>query len=166
MLTELGIWEGKKFTQEWIEVNSYNDIKLITQVSAVCFNENGEILLVKNPKKDYWTIPGGTPENNESPEETLIREVSEEATCDIENLKFLGAIKVNFPNNKNKVEGDDFYQLRYYAEIKKVNEHSIDPDLQVKRDRIFIKPEDYFKYVNYGKIIGAEIIKLAKKNFK
>jgi len=154
MICDSGEWEGKKFTQEWKEIDSHEGLKPIGQVSAICFNENGEILLVKHPKKGYWTIPGGTPENGESPEETLIREVDEEATCEIEDLKLLGVIKVNFPNNLNEREGETFYQLRFLAKIKNINKHSIDPDLQEKRDRIFIKPEDYFKYVNYGKGIG------------
>lgn len=39
--------------------------------------KDGEVLLIKNPS-DVWTFPKGLVESGENPEETAIREVSEE----------------------------------------------------------------------------------------
>ena len=51
--------------------------KVYTQVSGYIFNDNNEILIVKN--NNVWTIPGGHPECGEKSIDTLNREVMEEA---------------------------------------------------------------------------------------
>lgn len=35
---------------------------------VLIFNEKNELLIVKNSYKDYWSIPGGVIEENESPQ--------------------------------------------------------------------------------------------------
>ncbi len=56
-----------------------------------------------NSKKFPWTwcFPGGSSENNEQPQETVIREVKEEYNIDLnrENIKYL----TNFPDENNSV---------------------------------------------------------------
>ena len=41
--------------------------------------QNGKILMVlhRSPTREYWTLPGGGIENNEIPEQTIVREVKE-----------------------------------------------------------------------------------------
>ena len=45
---------------------------------VVYFNKIGQILLVKQTYSDYWTVPGGSADNLESPHECAAREVLEE----------------------------------------------------------------------------------------
>ncbi len=45
-----------------------------------------KILVIKKARGPYtglYDLPGGTPENNETPEETVIREIKEETNCDV-----------------------------------------------------------------------------------
>ena len=56
---------------------------------ALIFNEKNELLIVKISYKNYWSIPGGIIEENESPREGCIREIKEEIGLEINNLKFL-----------------------------------------------------------------------------
>lgn len=161
MITEKGEWNKRALIRTWIKLDSYKNLKPILQVSAICFDNEGKMLLVRDPGGGFWTIPGGTPEGEESAERTLIREVEEEATCDLEKPKLLGAIKVNFLDN-----GEELYQLRYAAKIKKIKEQTEDPDRGHKLERVFIEPRDYFKYTGYDKLIGAEIVKVAKRVLK
>jgi 8-oxo-dGTP diphosphatase len=45
---------------------------------ALFFNQEGALLLVKPTYRDYWLLPGGAIEENESPFQACIREVHEE----------------------------------------------------------------------------------------
>ncbi|MDR3558054.1 MAG: NUDIX hydrolase [Candidatus Pacebacteria bacterium] len=56
---------------------------------ALIFNKNGELLIVKPNYKDYWSIPGGTVEENESPRTACLREVKEEVGIDIADAEFV-----------------------------------------------------------------------------
>ncbi len=162
MVSETGIWKGKEFTSYLIKTRTYKNFSPIKQVAAICFNDEGKILLIKDPKRGYWSIPGGTPKKGEAAEETLIREVQEEASCDVEPLLLLGVIKVFFPENDNKEEGEVFYQLRYMAKVKKINEQTADPAKGRKLERIFIDPEDFLNYVPWTKDIGKVLLEIAK----
>lgn len=60
-------------------------------VGPVIYNDKGEILLVKNPKfKDFWTIPGGHIELNETAEEALKREIKEETGLKLKDIEPIG----------------------------------------------------------------------------
>src|SRR3989339_1320440 len=59
---------------------------------AIIENNKGEILLVKrkiNPKKGFWDTPGGFVEYHETLEQSIIREVKEELSVKISNLKYI-----------------------------------------------------------------------------
>jgi 8-oxo-dGTP diphosphatase len=56
---------------------------------ALLFNEQGELLIVKPNYKDYWLIPGGTVDKNESPRQACLREVKEEIGLELEKLDFV-----------------------------------------------------------------------------
>lgn len=61
-------------------------------VAGLVLNSNGDILLVKNPRRG-WEYPGGMVESGETFQEALIREVKEEAGVDIEIVGFVGLCK-------------------------------------------------------------------------
>ena len=79
-----------------------------TQVSGYVFNQNNQLLIVKNGKT--WTVPGGHPEAGETQEQTLNRELMEEACVTLKDANYIGAVEV--------VEnGETYYQLRYTAKV-------------------------------------------------
>ena len=49
-------------------------------LKAVIFNENDEILIVKESGRDWWDIPGGRIDHGESIKEALARELREEVS--------------------------------------------------------------------------------------
>ena len=61
--------------------------KQVHVVGAIIENEGGEIFCaLRSPEMslpNYWEFPGGKIEENESPEQALVREIAEEFSCDI-----------------------------------------------------------------------------------
>lgn len=57
--------------------------------AGICVTDNGEVVLITQDGKS-WGFPGGRPEGNESWEETLRREVREEACAEVTEAKLLG----------------------------------------------------------------------------
>ncbi|MCH4825879.1 NUDIX hydrolase [Planococcus halocryophilus] len=66
--------------------------KHILSAAAVVLNEQGELLLIKGPRRG-WEMPGGQVEEGESLTEATIREVKEETGIDIEIQKFCGVFQ-------------------------------------------------------------------------
>lgn len=61
-------------------------------VAGLVSNDNGEILLIKSPRRG-WEYPGGMVEPGETFQEALIREIKEEAGVDVEITGFIGLCK-------------------------------------------------------------------------
>lgn len=62
---------------EWHKAKDWGAIEPIVQVHGVCFNAFGNIMIIREPGKE-WHLVGGKPESGETFEETLRREVKEE----------------------------------------------------------------------------------------
>ncbi|MFP7479912.1 NUDIX hydrolase [Terribacillus saccharophilus] len=63
--------------------------KHIVSAAVIVRNEQGNILLIKGPRRG-WEMPGGQVEEGESLTQAAIREVKEESGIDIEVNKFCG----------------------------------------------------------------------------
>ena len=59
-------------------------------VRGACFDENGHILLVNEMSDECWSLPGGWAEVGLSPQESLIKEMREEAAFDVEVTGIVG----------------------------------------------------------------------------
>ncbi len=82
--------------------------------SRVVILDKRKILLIHRLKdgKEYYVLPGGTIEKDESPEDAAIREVKEETNFDVE----LGSLLWKFREN---VDGES--RLGYYFLARKFN---------------------------------------------
>ncbi len=78
----MSIWEQK------IEKH-YTPPKHIVSTAAIVQNKQGEILLIKGPRRG-WEMPGGQVEEGESLKAAAIRETKEETGIDIAALQFCG----------------------------------------------------------------------------
>ncbi|MUV38808.1 Glycerol-1-phosphatase [Lentibacillus sp. JNUCC-1] len=89
--------------------------------AAVCFNENGELLMVRAFGSDEWAVPSGGIEEGETPECCCIREVKEETGYDVEVIEELKIKEVTIQGIEVKT---------YYFRVEKNGESDgfEDPD--------------------------------------
>lgn len=95
--------EMEKISIEMISLLTHQEISTITMniaekhgyrtpkidVRAVVFNENDEILMVKEQIDGKWSLPGGWADIGFTPAEIAVKETSEEAGIDVKALKLL-----------------------------------------------------------------------------
>jgi 8-oxo-dGTP diphosphatase len=76
-------------------------MKKIDVVGAVIRNEANEILCALRSQSmslpGFWEFPGGKIEQNETPEESLIREIQEELNCTIEVGELVADVTYEYP---------------------------------------------------------------------
>lgn len=161
--------KGVTVSFTWYPGNDLEKFQPFVQVYGVCFNAEGKMLIQRRDGSD-WCLAGGTVEAGETPEETLRREIIEEADVTIKNPILLGGQRVQFPGGKNpnpgKRGGDDFYQLRYYCEVDEVLPQTPDPDTDIINDRLFVDPAkitDYFDWGTTGAAIFSQATTLYNK---
>lgn len=142
----------KGITYTWIKTNALKNFSPITQVYGICFNEKYEILICRKDSKSAWQLPGGKPESNELLSETLKREFTEEVNITIKNIQPLGVQKVLYPDNPNSNESEVFYQARMVCEVDAILEPTIDPDLGVTWERMFVRNQEITRYIQWGTI--------------
>jgi len=142
----------------WHKKDNFLSLKPITQVYGVCFDIGGNILIMRTQGKS-WNIPGGKPELNETPEATLKRELEEKVDVSIAQNGMIGYFEVVF-------DKPTIYQLRYAIIINQVNPQTIDPATNEINERKFIKPNEFFDYIQYSEYrpMFKEAIKWYKKN--
>ncbi len=144
------VYEGTTINLEWIRTDQKDTFLPITQVYGICFNNKGEILICRSVNTGKWQIPGGKPEGVESIEETLIRELDEEVTITVKNIRILGVQKVTYPNNPNTVEGDIFYQARMICDLDELSPSRPDPDNGKTWERDFVPSANVHEFVPWG----------------
>lgn len=81
---------------------SDHPLNTLTRVALAIIEKNGRVLICKKggdgPFANKWEFPGGKVEDNENPEECLIRELSEELGIKTKVQKFLCSVKHNYGN--------------------------------------------------------------------
>ena len=82
-------------------------------VGPVIYNDAGEVFLIKGPKWEGWSIPGGHVEWGETMEEALIREIEEETAMQLDKIEFINANDGIYPGNFFKKR--HFIFLNFFA---------------------------------------------------
>ena len=132
----------------WIKSGVPNNL-IVKQVYGIVFSNDGRILLRIEDNK--YKLTGGKPENNETYEETLIREYIEELNVELEQCYYLGYLLVE--------ENDEKYaQVRMIAKIKNINEKR--PDLDTKKIyvRKLVNVSNVKMYLKYNDEAGNLMI--------
>lgn len=163
------IYNGITVINTWIPTKEITKYQPITQVYGVVFDKNGNILVCREKPDAPWQIPGGTPEKDESLEETLIRELNEEVNITVSNILPLGVQKVSIPDNPNKEIKDVFYQARFNALLDKLNVQSKDPATGSIWERKLIPSaeiNDYIKWGESGGVMFEDAISIFKSTLK
>jgi 8-oxo-dGTP diphosphatase len=87
----------------------------VTQASGLCFDPGGRVVLVQLDD-GFWTLPGGQVEPDETPLDTLLREVAEEACARVVRARYLACQHVWDPQAP---EGPtSHYQARFWARVE------------------------------------------------
>ncbi len=161
MIKQIIDYKGKKVKLVWHDDTNFESLTNITQVYSFCFNNKGEILIISLDRKN-WSLPGGSPEKEDSSyEQTLIREVLEEGDCELDKVIRLGYQNSIFIGRSDS----EHQQLRYVAKIKRIKKQSIDPAYSKILKRKFIKPEEFLNYCPWNEI-GRHMIKKAVRIWK
>ncbi len=151
----------------WIECFDETKIdafKPIAQVYGVCFNDAGDILTIDTGGRNNWIIPGGSPEKDETVEQTLRRELIEEADVEVGRIAFIGAQQVDDPSNPDP-DKKVYFQLRFAAQITKLQEQTPDPDGGKIYQRKFVAMKRICETVKWGRT-GEAMFASAIKAFK
>jgi 8-oxo-dGTP diphosphatase len=148
---------GKVYKYRYSEHDSFDHLpyEQCKQVYGVCFH--GDKMLVvystSDGEGDMWILPGGTKEEGETYERTLIREVQEET-----NMRVLKYLPVGVQKVINPDKSVD-YQLRFAALVEPIGEFQSDPDGDIQKIEL-IDPANYKNYFDWGEI-GDRIVSRA-----
>jgi 8-oxo-dGTP diphosphatase len=146
----------EKYILEWLPAPFIAPNELIIQSGGICFNENHKIILVRQEKG--WYIPGGHPEENETLEEALIREIAEEACAKVLDYRYLGCIKNTEIESLKPGKIPVFYKARYWV---KVQLSPFIPQFETT-GRAEILPEEFVKIIGWNaKKTAKPILKAA-----
>lgn len=150
---EIVIFGSKSYEFVWVE-GGEAPIEHVSQVSGYVFDKHKNILIVKSKN---WTIPGGHIEQGETYVETLEREVWEEASVGIENISYLGCVRVTDIETK-----EIKYQLRFTAKVSNI--YNFEKKFETS-ERLFVDPDNLADYILWakGKIFSLEIESAKKK---
>jgi ADP-ribose pyrophosphatase YjhB (NUDIX family) len=149
-LKGIAVFKDKKYRVAWIRDDDLSKYEPVSQVYGVVFNNKDEILVVRRNSHSMWQIPGGTPDEGESWEEALARELEEEANVTVKNIVPLGAQKVVLLDGNN--DNPAAYQLRYIARLDELLPQVPDPDSGEIWERKFVPAEKINEVVTWGRV--------------
>ena len=165
ILKEEILWHDEKYKVEVFDTKDYSKLNDVKQVYGFIFNEKGELLIVKCGSNDDWGLPGGTPEpEDKSWEDTLIREVDEEANIEIKNIVPAGYITSTYLGTKT-TSAKIGPMIRAVALVKTIKKRAIDPATGVIDERKFIPVSDFLNYCKWGEN-GKAQLKIALQRYK
>lgn len=105
---------------------------------VLLFNNKGELFILKPSYKDYWSIPGGAINKNESPYEAAIRELYEETNLKIKKLRL---ICVEY-KKENNYKGEALHFIFYGGKLTKQ---------QITKIKLAETEISYFKFIDTKK---------------
>ncbi len=139
---EWGVWE-----MEWSDDTNFEKLENVIGAQGFIFDELGRFCIIKLSCKGNWLITGGKPEKEDKTfEDTLIREIDEEADLEIKDIRRVGFIVSYKKDNPEKKE----YSLRYVARVNKIKPQTPDPAYDEVPKRKFIFPKEFNKYCGWG----------------
>lgn len=134
---------------EWIRGSVPIGVQ-IKQVYGIVFDHQGMVLL--RVDNEVYKLTGGKPEETDSDfEDTLKREYLEELNVELEDVHYLGYLKV--------IEDDKVYaQVRMIGKIKHIGELRADTDSGKVYKRFMAKQENVKLYLKYPDVAGTKLV--------
>ncbi len=148
---------GTTYLFEYYENDTFEHLPQdrIKQCYAIAFHKDKFLVVNNIAKLGSYTPIGGSVEEGENPDDTLIREIQEESNMKVLEYKLLGYQKVTDTSGLEK----PYYQLRYFATVEPYGPFVSDPAGKVT-EIIECDKDDYKKYFDWFEI-GDRIIEKA-----
>jgi 8-oxo-dGTP pyrophosphatase MutT (NUDIX family) len=112
-VVETVVADGARYRIWWFDPPFRPPLAETTQALGICFTAGSQIVLVTWNGTD-WTLPGGTIEPGETLEETLTREVWEEACARVRACAYIGCQRVEHLDEDRPA----YYQTRFWASVE------------------------------------------------
>ncbi len=153
----------------WIDCHDRREMdgyQPCTQVYGICFNDGADILVIDEKGNGTWKIVGGKPQAGEIPEQTLARELMEEANVELQEMLPVGVQRVEefFPD---KGQPKVYYQWRFAGVIARLLPPTPDPDTGRIYQRKFVPVSEINEAVKWGEtgkaMFAAAVDRLAGK---
>jgi 8-oxo-dGTP pyrophosphatase MutT (NUDIX family) len=150
-IVQESIWEGRRLIVRWMPPTFVPPRELTTQAYGVCFTEHRKIVLVTTGD-GRWNLPGGRPEQDETLEAALEREVWEEARARVVRSTYIGCQQVEDPD---AVEGPAiYYQARFWARVEVYPFKALFETV----DRQLVEPSEFLGRLFWGDVPIARTV--------
>lgn len=116
-------WGEKKYFCEYYNEKDFSNLAPITQVQAICMIRDGRFVIYED-KNGKFGLPGGSVEPGENLEETLVRELYEEASIRPIKSAPLMYLKIT---NLTDVDNSVTFQVRYGCIVELLDAPVSDP---------------------------------------
>jgi 8-oxo-dGTP pyrophosphatase MutT (NUDIX family) len=113
VVVETVVIDGRSYRVSWFDPPFVPPPQETTQALGICFTREGEIVLV-TLDGSAWSLPGGTIEPGETLEQTLVREVREEACARVLQSRYIGCQRVEELDRDRA----SYYQTRFWAGVE------------------------------------------------
>lgn len=136
--------------------------------NGFCFDEEGKVAIVFEIEKGEWNLPGGGKEAGETPEQTFIREVKEEAQADATEVEYFHCVYAkDFDGEGNEIFKSKI-SFRFICKLKNITEFI--PrlgDFEID-ERKFVTLEELPEYITWLRDAenGRESFEILKQKIK
>lgn len=149
VLEETVVADSRGHRVAWLDPPYRPPLAETTQALGLCFTPDGLIVLV-TWDSEHWTLPGGTREAAERLEQTLAREVREEACARVIHRRYLGCQHVEQLHG----ERARYYQTRFWARVE-LDTFTRQHEMTARR---LVPPDQFLSTLFWGRERTARLI--------